>query len=62
MEQVISFAKGARDEWSKVVWPPRREAIRLTTAVVIISVLIGALVGGLDYAFTNLMDKLLIGR
>lgn len=62
VNQVISFVKEAKAEWSKVVWPGRQEAIRLTVSVIIISVIVGALVGGLDFVFTNLMNKILIGR
>ena len=49
-------------ELKKVVWLSRREAIYLTVLVLIVSVAAGLLLGAIDYSFTNLADKLFIGR
>lgn len=59
MQQALSFIHEAREEWSKVVWPTRKAATQLTIAVVAVSIAIGALVGGLDFIFTNVMNTLL---
>ena len=42
-------------EFKKVVWPPRRELLRLTLMVIVITVILGALLGGIDYGFTHLI-------
>lgn len=49
-------------ELRKVVWPTRQEAINLSLLVVIVSVVIGALLGLLDYGFTQLMQKVFFRR
>ena len=42
-------------ELRKVNWPTPREAWRLTKIVIMVIVVMGALLGGLDFAFTKLI-------
>jgi len=49
-------------ELRKVVWLTRREAIYLTTLVLIVAVAAGILLGAVDYGFSQLVDKLFLGR
>ncbi len=49
-------------ELKKVVWLTRREATYLTALVLIVAVTVGLVLGAIDYGFTNLVDKLFIGR
>ena len=51
----VVFLKETRDELKKVVWPTRDEVIRLTTVVIIVSVIVGIFLGGIDYILTNLL-------
>ncbi len=46
-------------ELHKVTWPTPREAWRLTKIVIMVMVAMGALLGGLDYAFTKLIGLIL---
>jgi len=48
-------------ELKKVVWLTRREAIYLTTLVLIVAMAMGILLGAFDYGFTQLVDKLFLG-
>ncbi len=48
-------------ELRKVVWPTRREAIRLTIMVLIVTVIVGIVLGTLDYGFAELVSKLFLG-
>jgi len=48
-------------ELKKVVWLTRREAIYLTTLVLIVAAAMGILLGAFDYGFTQLVDKLFLG-
>ena len=48
-------------ELKKVVWLTRREAAYLTTLVLIVAIIMGLLLGALDYGFTQLVDKLFLG-
>jgi preprotein translocase subunit SecE len=45
-------------ELSKVTWPTREETIRLTAAVIVISLAVGLFVGGLDILFVNITTML----
>ena len=49
-------------ELKKVVWLTRREAAYLTAVVLVVAISVGAVLGALDYGFTNLVDKLFIGK
>lgn len=50
----LSFLSEVKAELEKVVWPTREETIRLTLLVIVISLIVGLYVGGLDFIFTNL--------
>ncbi len=43
-----NFATDIIDELKKVTWPSRQETIRLTTIVIIVSLIIGLYVGIID--------------
>lgn len=43
-------------EMAKVTWPKRDEVIKLTLTVLLISLIVGAYVGGLDFLFTKLLE------
>ncbi len=55
----ITFAKQAIDELKKVTWPTRSEIIRLTVSVIVISVLVGIFLGGIDFLLTKVMEVVL---
>jgi len=48
-------------ELRKAVWLTRREAIYLTTLVLIISILAGIVLGVVDYGFAELVNKFFLG-
>lgn len=52
MDKAISFLKEVREELNKVAWPTREQTLRYTVLVVIVSVAVGAFLGGLDYILT----------
>jgi preprotein translocase SecE subunit len=47
-------------ELRKVVWPSRSDVWHLTIVVVIVTILIGAALGGIDIAFGQLIDNTLL--
>ena len=49
-------------ELKKVVWLTRREAIYLTTLVLIVAIVMGILLGAFDYGFSQLVDRVFLGR
>ena len=48
-------------ELKKVVWLTRREAAYLSVLVLIVSLAVGIILGGIDYGFTELVNKVFIG-
>ncbi len=53
MKQVLNFFNEVKLEVSKVTWPKRENVIRLTLIVFLVSGILGAYVGGLDFIFTK---------
>lgn len=58
MKQVLAYLSEVRLELSKVTWPKRNEVIKLTLIVFIISGIVGAYTGALDFVFTKLLEFL----
>ncbi|MDA1096518.1 MAG: preprotein translocase subunit SecE [Chloroflexi bacterium] len=48
-------------ELRKVTWPSRQEAWRLTMMVLAVSAVIGVFLGIVDYAFSLLVTRTLVG-
>lgn len=49
----LVFLKEVRTELSKVAWPSRPQAIRLTLIVLGVSVVVALFISGLDFVFTK---------
>jgi preprotein translocase subunit SecE len=47
-------------ELRKVVWPSRPDVINLTIVVVIVTLILGAILGGIDLAFGYIIDRALL--
>jgi preprotein translocase subunit SecE len=56
---VLMYLKEVKAELTKVSWPTREEAIKLTMIILISSLAVGLYVGGLDVLFTNLLGLFL---
>lgn len=56
---VIRFFKEAREELKKVTWPDRKTTARYTIIVVIASLFVGIVIGGVDYLFTRILEKVI---
>ena len=48
-------------ELKKAHWPSRKETGRLSIMVFVVCVVVGALLGGLDFVFMKMMGLLLVG-
>lgn len=59
MTSPITFLQEVRAELLKVVWPTKTEAIRLTTVVIAVSVIVGFYIGGLDFVFAKVAEIVL---
>lgn len=51
--------KEAKAELTKVVWPTRREAIRITLGVIALCLAVAAFLGAVDYGLTKLVEYFL---
>ncbi|MCL6096316.1 MAG: preprotein translocase subunit SecE [Patescibacteria group bacterium] len=51
----VIFLKEVNEELKKVVWPTRNEVIRLTAVVLIVSLIVGLYLGGLDFILTKIL-------
>lgn len=47
-------------ELRKVVWPSRQEAVYLTIVVVVVSVILGGVLGAIDIGFGRLLERILL--
>ena len=52
------FFSEVMSELRKVTWPTREETIRLTAAVILISLGVGLFIGGLDILFVKLSSMM----
>jgi preprotein translocase subunit SecE len=55
------FIAGTVAELKKVTWLSWNESLRLTGLVLGISITVGLILGGLDYGFSALINKLFVG-
>ena len=51
-----TFFTGVKAEFGKIMWPTRDDIVKQTSAVVVISVIVGALIAVFDYAFGYLVN------
>lgn len=61
VKDIVKFLKEVGLELKKVTWPKRDEVIKLTLIVFIISAVIGAYLGLLDFTFTKLLEFIIAG-
>ena len=54
------FAVDIISELRKVVWPEREDVVHLTVVVVIVTIILGAILGGIDIGFGWLIDNTLL--
>lgn len=59
MNKVLNYFKEVRAELKRVVWPTRTNVMQMTVNVIVISLIVGAYLGGLDYVFTSVTQSIL---
>jgi preprotein translocase SecE subunit len=57
---VPKFARGAREELDKVVWPTRKQSISLTTAVYIFAGIFMIFASTADWGFAKLAERIFL--
>ena len=59
MKKIVKFLKEVQSELKKVRWPSQKELVKLTTVVIIVTVIVSIYIGGLDFIFAKLMEVLI---
>lgn len=60
MNRLFTYLRESRAELAKVEWPNRRQAFRLTMVVIVFSAVLAAFIGGVDYVFSVVIEKLIL--
>jgi len=60
VQRLQRYFQQSWSELSKVVWPTRQQAIQLTIAVIVFSLLAAVFLGGIDYVFTRILELLIL--
>jgi len=56
----VRYVHSSFSELKEVTWPTRREGLRLTSAVIMFSVVFGALIAVVDYGLDKVFKQLLL--
>ena len=59
MTKPLDFLREVRVELSKVVWPSRDQTIKLTLMVILITVIVGFFIAGIDAILAKLASLLI---
>ncbi len=58
-ERTVDFLREVRTELSKVNWPSRNELIGSTTVVIVITLILAAFTGVIDFILSIILSRLL---
>jgi len=58
--RLLTYIAEARLELKKVSWPTRQQTIRYTIAVILMSIGVAAFLGGLDFLFSLVVNRLVL--
>ncbi len=56
MSRVTDYIRDTRGELKHVSWPTRTQALLFTVLVIVLSLLVAAYMGGLDYLFSQALE------
>lgn len=59
-ERIKLFLTESKQELKRVNWPRREETVRYTIFVIVLSLIIAAFLGILDYAFIQILQKIIL--
>lgn len=60
MRGFTNYIKSSIAELQKVVWPTRKQAMQLTILVVVVSVVLGLILAGLDLLWRDVLKSLIL--
>lgn len=53
----LTYVKQSKEELDKVVWPTKMETIRLTLIVLLLSIIVGAYIAGVDAIMAKISER-----
>jgi preprotein translocase subunit SecE len=59
-DRIITFLKGVWLEARKVNWPTKKEVLRYTLLVIGVSFVLAVFLGGVDFLFTTLLNRVIV--
>ena len=59
MKKIIAYFTQSWQELTKVAWPNRKQVIEMTIAVIVITLLVGALLGLFDFGLSKGLTALI---
>lgn len=59
-KKIITFLKEVKLEIKKVSWPSKKELFKNTLIVIGVSLAVAIFLGGLDFLFTTLLNRLVL--
>ena len=62
IQKIKNYFQGVVTETRKITWPSRKDVINHTLTVVLVLVAAVILFGGIDFAFSKLLEKFIIWR
>lgn len=61
MISLLRYFKESWQELEKVTWPDRKTSIRLTIAVVVLSLMVGGFIAAVDFGLVEVLQQLILG-
>ena len=61
-DRISGYLKEILLEAKKVNWPSQKEVVRYTLLVIGLSVLLAAFLGGVDFGFTRLLNRVILQK
>lgn len=59
MKKIIGYFTQSWTELTKVAWPTRKQTIQMTVAVLVITILVGAILGFFDFGLSKGLTSLI---
>ena len=59
LSKVKTYIGDLRQEFKRINWPSRNEALRMSGVVIAISVVVAVFLGALDFLFVSVLEKLI---
>jgi len=60
LKKALNFLRESKGELKKVKWPTFKDTLQYTLVVIIISLIVAAYLGSLDYIFSFLLRKFIL--